>query len=193
MKQNRKMILITTFFFVVIQVLTIFLLIKIGRDKYEGIIAATSLFIIYTLLELKYNLQLNNYIRIISIITILAHSILGRYFNFYNTRPSFDILLHTFGTYSFSLFAYSLISQIFPNYHRSNHYIFIFVITLGISLGTIFEIIEFLFDILINSSTKHQNGLIDTNLDLIADSFGAIIAALHLFLNNFSLIDNKKE
>jgi uncharacterized membrane protein YjdF len=180
-------------FFIVIQILTIFLLIKAGRDRYEGIIVATSLFIIYILLELKYDLELNNYIRIILIITMLTDSTLGRYFNFYKTKPSFDILLHIFGTYSFSLFAYSLISQIFPNSYKSNCYRVIFVITLGIALGTIFEIIEFLFDILINSSTKHQNGLIDTNLDLIADSFGAIIAALHLFLSNFNLVDTYKK
>ncbi|GAB6098711.1 hypothetical protein JCM16358_05900 [Halanaerocella petrolearia] len=178
-KQTRLIINLT---FLVTQFITIFLLSKDGRLKYDGVIASTLFFAIYTIIEIKYNLYLNNYIRSISIITIIAHSILGRYLKLYKITSYFDILLHAFGTYSFTLFSYSLITELLPTILKQKHYKTIFIITLGISLGTIFEIIEFSLDIMLNQTLKHQEGLTDTNTDLISDISGAIIASFHLKL-----------
>ncbi|MFT9057152.1 MAG: hypothetical protein ABF449_11180, partial [Ethanoligenens sp.] len=51
-----------------------------------------------------------------------------------------------------------------------------FVATIGISLGCLFEIYEFILDSI--SHSNHQHGLTDTNFDLISDVIGAVIAGI---------------
>lgn len=54
------------------------------------------------------------------------------------------------------------------------------LLSLGIALGTGIEIIEFLVDVVLTPKIPYQPSLIDTDLDLISDIIGSIIAALHL-------------
>jgi uncharacterized membrane protein YjdF len=55
-------------------------------------------------------------------------------------------------------------------------YAAIFVFSVGITIGAIFEIIEFTFDKA--KHTKMQKGLKDTDLDLIFDVIGSVAAAI---------------
>jgi len=48
---------------------------------------------------------------------------------------------------------------------------------LGITLGTLFEIVEFAFDYF-SKSSKNQHGLADTDVDMIFNVFGAVIAGI---------------
>ena len=48
--------------------------------------------------------------------------------------------------------------------------------TIGISLGCIFEIYEFILDS--NANSNNQHGLTGTNFDLISDVIGSIIAGI---------------
>ena len=48
--------------------------------------------------------------------------------------------------------------------------------TIGISLGCIYEIYEFILDSTTNSFNQH--GLKDTNFDLISDVIGSLIAGI---------------
>jgi len=64
-----------------------------------------------------------------------------------------------------------VIPTIYPKF-----YVSIFVATIGISLGCIFEIYEFILYSTINSNNQH--GLKDTNFDLISDVIGSVIAGI---------------
>lgn len=100
----------------------------------------------------------------------------------YVTLVYFDKILHVFGTYSISLYVYSLIKKFTNNFVSSKFMESIFVILLGMALGGILEIVEFLADFILKPKILNQPSLIGTNVDLICDFSGAIIASLHLFL-----------
>ena len=78
--------------------------------------------------------------------------------------------------FSFSLFFYSILDKITVPTIYSKFYVSIFVVNIGISLGCIFEIYEFILDSTTNSYNQH--GLKDTNFDLISDVIGSIIAGI---------------
>lgn len=84
-----------------------------------------------------------------------------------------------FGTYTVALFAYSFTKNIMQISFNLKTNIFLYITLLGVSIGTIFELLEFIADITINPSVHNQRGLIDTNLDMAANLIGALIAAFH--------------
>jgi len=62
---------------------------------------------------------------------------------------------------------------------QSSHpglFIFLIVTAIGISLGTIFELLEFILDLILKE--KNQFGLIDTDWDLFYDLIGALFAGI---------------
>ena len=55
-----------------------------------------------------------------------------------------------------------------------------YIILLGIGIGTIFELLEFILDITVSPNIHNQQNLIDTNLDMISNLAGSLIAAFHI-------------
>jgi uncharacterized membrane protein YjdF len=96
----------------------------------------------------------------------------------------FDKMIHLFGIYSLAIFVYSIMSQFTPMSFASKLNKFIFITVLGFSLGAVFEIIEYIGDITINPKMHNQSDLTDTDLDLVADLVGALIAAFHVCFTN---------
>lgn len=161
--------------FLIAQILIILLF--AFRRQYTSVIQSTFIFIasiLFIHFEDKKNLQLENSVRIMVILTIILHNFFGEYLNLYNSPVIFDKPLHFFGTFAFSLFIYSILTKIIDTKNIPKLFIFIFIISLGISLGTCFEIAEFLSDSVLK--TNCQKGLIDTDLDLVFDILGAILA-----------------
>ncbi len=113
---------------------------------------------------------------------MLIHSYFGTYLNLYHKSETFDLLLHLFGTYSFTLFYYSLLNHFSPKPNSINIREIILIISLGIAIGTVFELFEFLYDLFNKPSSHSQLGLVDTNLDLIFNIIGAFLASLHIYL-----------
>ncbi|QDR80025.1 hypothetical protein [Sporomusa termitida] len=154
------------------------------QERYEfaqNITVKTCLLTVLTWLEVKYTVKIPHTIRILVLTAILSDSFFGLYMNLYTTSAIFDKLQHVFGSYTFSLFFYNLICQLTqPAISRT--FSFIFVISLGLSIGVFYEIGEFIGDLTIKPSVPSQPSLLDTNLDLIADVIGAFIAAVHLII-----------
>lgn len=136
-------------------------------------------YLIFLFMEFKLNFQVRNYIILFVLLTLLGHLLIGQYFDFYNKTKYYDRFLHVFGSFSFSLFLYSIISKIIMPIDSSKIYISIFVLTLGISLGVFLEILEFILDIC--RKTNNQKGLRDTNFDLISNIIGSTLAGLFSF------------
>lgn len=51
---------------------------------------------------------------------------------------------------------------------------------IGLSLATIYELMEFATDYFIKPTVPAQQGLLDTDLDLLSDLAGALLAAFHI-------------
>lgn len=179
MNHHKAIMLVLMGVFILIQVAVILGLIEKGYPGFvRGTAATTCLVIIYSFLESKYGIYMSNFVRAIVLITIISDSFFGQYLEYFITSTVFDKGLHTFGTYSFSLFFYILIGQL-PANQISRPFKFIMIICLGLSLGAVYEIFEFIIDMTTKPSFPGQPSLLDTNLDLVSDLIGAIIAATH--------------
>lgn len=186
MRKNKFMIY-STLIFIFLQIIIGLLLFKNKQYMYiYEVLATTIFFIIYTFIEVKYNLHLSNYTRFFIILTILAHTFIGDFLNLYVKSFIFDKVLHAVGTYSFTLLSYSLINQTIKKDYLEKPRDFIFILCLGVTLGVFFEFIEFTIDIVLKPQFPSQGNVIDTNMDMIFNTVGAIIAALHrtLFRNS---------
>jgi len=172
---------ILTLVFLIVQLLTIIELIRSMKYEYVYDVGVTTgLLIIYTAFEVKYGYNLSNYIRGAVILTIIGHNFFGEYMDLYITSLVFDHGLHVFGTYAFVLFTYSLLCKMNVMSLPERASKFIFVVFFGISLGTLFELVEFFTDIILKPEVRYQADLLDTDLDLMCDTIGAIIAAFHI-------------
>lgn len=156
-----------------------------GRTDYLRSVIATNFFlVVYTFLENRYRLNMNTYVRVLILLTIFFDSFFGYYFDMYVSSFVFDKALHVFGTYAFSLFTYILVMQMLTN-PLNSQVKFILVICLGLSLGTVYEILEFITDSISHPIPPSQPSLLDTDLDLIADLIGAVLAAFHVSSRKF--------
>jgi uncharacterized membrane protein YjdF len=168
-----------TAIFLAAQILLVMVLAARGNEYYiRGIVATTVLWLCYDYLEFKFHLLMSNYIRTIVVVTLLSDGFFGYYLEFYLTSTVFDKLQHGFGTYSFALFAYILAAQL-SEHSLSRRFTFFLVVCLGISMGAVYEVLEFIVDSTTHPIPPGQPSLLDTDLDLVADIFGAILAAFH--------------
>lgn len=173
---NRKTLLVI---FLIIQIIAIVFFFRNKQHVYAYetlVIIAGALLISYW--EIKYNLSLSNYLRIIVYLSISGHTIIGELMGLYVISPLFDKLLHILGSYSFAILGYVLSG--IHDLPLSPKIRFLVIIAIGLSLGTIYELWEFAMDQLTNPPAPAQSGLTDTNLDLLADLGGSILAAFHI-------------
>lgn len=186
MKNNDRATITITSLFVIIQCL-IFVgyIVRHQYNRMAGIIAITALFVIYTYFKFRFRIYMNLYITLLVIITILGHNLVGEYIGIYYRSTVYDKVLHIIGTYAFALFAYSVISDFFPLISFNKWREFIFIIIIGATIGMSFEIIEFVADVTLKPDIPNQADLLDTDLDMIFDIIGAVIAAFHGYIKKY--------
>ena len=127
---------------------------------------------------------MNTYVRVLMVLTIFFDALFGSYFDLYTSSFVFDKVLHTFGSYAFSLFAYILVMQMQTTL-MDRPVKFILVLCLGVSLGVSYEILEFITDSISHPVPPSQPSLLDTDVDLIGDLVGALLAAFHVISRKF--------
>ena len=170
--------------FVAIQIIAVFGFAQAKQFDYiyETLIIIAGAFLL-TYLEIKKNLPISNYLRIVVFIAISGHTIGGELMNLYGISTIYDKYLHVFGAYSFAILGYVLLGMY--NLSLPPKVKFIMIITIGLSVGTIYELIEFAIDQFSTPTLPAQSGLIDTNLDLLADLLCSIVAATHLSMKTY--------
>ena len=173
------MIILTSAFLVVLSGI-VWGLVQQGRHDYaQNIVVKIVLWVLYTLWEVKSGITISNYIRSSVMAILISDSLFGLYLDFYLTSSIFDKVQHVFGSYAFSLFVYSIICRLTqPAIGRG--FTFIFIFALGLSIGALYEVGEFLGDWFAKPSIPSQPSLVDTNIDLIADIIGSLFAAVHV-------------
>jgi len=185
MANDKSALLKTTVLFLAIQVVLMFELSRQGQYSYtRSVMGTTCFWVIYAFLEARYGIYMNTYVRVMAVLTLLFDGFFGSYLDLYTTSSIFDKILHVFGTYAFSLFAYVLVVQLLKHPVNSS-FKFILVVSLGVSLGAFYEILEFLTDTFSHPIPISQPSLLDTDLDLIGGAIGAVIAAIHAVSKTF--------
>lgn len=180
MNKRRKIIYKYTIPFLLLQSIVLFELIRVMKYDYiHDVIATSVLYLIFNILEIKFKLNLNNFIRALVTIAIISHNLFGELLGLYVTSPTYDRFQHIFGTFAFVLFSYAIINQTLgrPMYLKARE--FIFIVAIGISLGATLEIVEFIVDLTTDPKVHYQLSQYDTDLDIISDIIGAFIAAFY--------------
>ncbi|WP_297426426.1 hypothetical protein [Clostridium sp.] len=165
---------------IVFSFIMLFTIVSTLREKnYNFLFENIAVYVFYLVfLAIQYILkfQVAAFIIFMVLLTIIGDSLIGKHLNFYNRSKYYDRFLHALGSFSFSLFFYSILSKVTTYIIFPKLYGCIFVAAIGISLGCIFEIYEFISDTA--NKINNQHGLIDTNFDLISDVVGAVIAGI---------------
>ncbi len=107
-------------------------------------------------------------------ISLFFDSYFGYYRNLYYRSRKYDRAQHAIGSFSFAIFFYFFLSNIFQ-YGGSRSFRAFYILLLGVFWGSIYEIIEFISDL--NNREKMQRGLRDTNFDMISNVIGSLFAA----------------
>lgn len=147
------------------------------KKYYNFIFSALCLYIAYLFMyyyKTKGVIKITDLVNGLLVMTIVLHVAVGQYFELYDSNLQFDKGLHMFGTYTITLFTYQILNSFFKNYLSNKLLIFILICSVSITAGVFLEIIEFLLDIMFHSN--NQKGLMDTDIDLIANILGALAA-----------------
>ncbi len=157
----------------------------------------SGLFLIVSLVPLfmkKLELDIPDFIYFIFIIFCLAHFFCGEILGFYVKVPWWDSALHTFSGMLIALLSFSLINLLNKSnengFHLNLVFTILFAFSLSLTVGVLWEIIEFASDGITGSnmqrayvSTMSGRGeglvgtaaIMDTMKDLILDAIGAAI------------------
>jgi hypothetical protein len=171
----------------IFSVLEILVFIRYIRGRKNALLIENFILYIAVVLLLYYNenfrFPIQTPILVLLICTMLGHLFIGEYFDVYHKTKYYDRFLHVFGSFTFALFAYSVTRNILGPIQSPDSYIPLLVASIGISIGAIFEIGEFLHDSLSKKDkrSKHQHGLTDTDFDLISDVIGSVAAGVLSF------------
>ncbi|MFH1589304.1 MAG: hypothetical protein ABIB43_01935 [archaeon] len=110
---------------------------------------------------------------------LYASLILGEMNNFYFKFPWWDVMLHGFSAIMIALIGFMIVFSLYYTHKVvfSALVASIFVFSFALSIGALWEILEFAMDSFLKLNMQ-KSGLIDTMWDLIIDSIGALIVAI---------------
>ncbi|MEY8738389.1 hypothetical protein AB9M62_01725 [Bacillales bacterium AN1005] len=181
---NKRSRYIIDVIFITIQLICIIGLFTYGSYDYMRMAIDNLIFwIIYMIFEAKFKWNIPLYVRITAVVAISSNDFLGEYLNLYVTSFIYDRFQHVFGTYAMTLWGYFIIQQIIKVKFTEKTFIGIFIITLSVAFGGFYELLEFLEDKLYDPVIKNQPSLLDTDLDLLSDLTGGVIASIHYIVS----------
>ena len=123
-----------------------------GRLTENIIVAVVA--ILFVLFKGNLGIQMYDFITAFWLVTILGHTFISEYCKVYRKSKTYDRYLHLFGSFTFSLFTYSIISSLMKPV-PSKGYVAVLIAMLGISVGDFFEIAEFTLDTVLKKA-KYQ-------------------------------------
>lgn len=171
--------------FCITSALCVFSIIKLystGKKPYGK--ASLSTYIVYTLLFLAiwvFQVSVPPYLLFLTMLVIIGTCFLGHYLGGYTKSRTFDRYLHAFGAFSFSLMTYCVLDD-FINTGSSLLFQAIFIFLSGNTLGVLFEFIEMWHDGKNKKEPKSQKGLRDTNMDMLSNLVGSILAGIYAYI-----------
>lgn len=144
------------------------------------------------IIEKTGKVEIPNFMEVIFIIFCICHFVLGEINNFYAKVKIWDSLLHTISSSMFAIIGITLISILngFERIKVSPLFVAIFSICFTMTVGSLWEILEFTVDSFFDTNMRRfdnsitlepfigQKALMDTMKDLILDFCGAFVIAV---------------
>lgn len=164
--------------------LTILFILSIYYKQYENTFLVFLALIISFLpifVEKNYKITLPLEFELLILFFTYSALILGEIEQFYFKYWWWDILLHTISGLIFGLIGFLIVFILSNNkktkLHLGKKFIAIFAFSFSLSMGTLWEIIEFILDLSFNLNMQ-KSGIVDTMTDLIVDALGALIISI---------------
>jgi uncharacterized membrane protein YjdF len=125
-----------------------------------------------------FDIAIPYYALILSLAAVFLHNFFGYYLNLYQKSQVFDRYLHVFGAFAFALLMFFILNGIL-DYGGSRLFLALYVMLLGMTVGSLFELFEYLMDRI--KASEMQKGLKDTNTDMLCNLLGSFAAAVFAF------------
>lgn len=164
-------------------VLCIAIAIDFIQQKYSHLFISTLtllLLLLPTLFRRKYNVTIPLEIEILITIFIFGTLFMGEILNYYEKIPNWDIYLHTLSGFLLGLLGFVIVYSIVKNSTENNlspFFVALFTFSFAVMIGVLWEIFEFFMDMFFGLNMQ-KSGLVDTMVDLIVDSIGALVVAI---------------
>ena len=164
---------------------------RLAFNAFQSILFVLCTFI-PNFLENKIKVKFPSFLVIVFLVVCVCHFILGEIQSFYVYIKGWDSILHTFTGMMLAILAYSIINSLNDNTEGlklSPFFVAIFAICFTVTIGVLWEIVEFILDDLTGSNMQRymnsitlepfsgREALKDTMKDLILDTVGAVIIA----------------
>lgn len=163
--------------FLLVEAFIAYRYISTGNKMYmKSVLTTNILFAVYVAADEIFGIGVPYLVRTLAIIAMFIHTFFGYYKDRYTRSKVFDRYQHTFGSFAYALFFYSLISRLLLVEVSPKVFGAIMVLFTGITAGAVFEIIEYFIDK--KMPVKTQRGLKDTDVDLICDVIGSAAAGI---------------
>ena len=139
------------------------------------------------ILEKRFGVYLPSSLQIVITLFIFLAQYLGELNNFYELFWWWDIMLHTVSGFVLGIIGFMFVYLLNENYDKnvtlSPFFIVLFSLCFAITMGVFWEFFEFAMDRGFGHNMQKfrelgQDGLVDTMVDLIVDSLGAIIISV---------------
>ena len=114
----------------------------------------------------------------LSIWGLFLLSFIAIHFNIYYTLPWFDTFMHFLGGATAAVVLYVILARLDLRYYRTVASFFVALVLMTFLVGLFWEIVEYVVNYYIPT---YAFDIVDTATDLVADTLGAVVAALLLF------------
>ena len=130
-------------------------------------------------LESRFQIQISDLFKGGVVLFVFASLVLGSLNNFYEKFWWWDILLHTWAGFGFTLIAYTILASIYKksNLVSTSLLTSIFAFSFSMAVLVLWEVFEFTVDQ--TTGSRMQPSLFDTMTDLIVGLVGAVMATLY--------------
>jgi uncharacterized membrane protein YjdF len=125
-----------------------------------------------------FGLKIPDYIIFMPMVSVFVSGFYGHYLGRFQKSKIFDRYLHGYTSFACALLAYYIVENLFVT-GGSKAFRALFVFSLGMAMGAMFELMEAAHDV--KSRLKGQPDLRDTNMDMAFDLIGSIVAAIFAF------------
>ena len=158
-------------------------IIESNNISYLFIIAYFATCWLPAILDWLFKIRLSLLANIIYQVFLVFSILIGSLWEVYNHLAFYDIILHSLCGVVIAVIAYSLYMQSKTN-KLGSVWLFILMFSISLACGGLWEIWEFLTDIIMNGNSQRtmgfvgQDAILDTMLDIVCDCCGAIIGAV---------------
>ncbi|MDD3413473.1 MAG: hypothetical protein PHY47_05680 [Lachnospiraceae bacterium] len=165
--------------YLILSLLCIWFVVRMyGKQKKQYANSILSTYIFFSLVFIaiwSLKLTVPSYVIGFSMLAVFFTCFFGYYLEYYLRSKTFDRFLHAFGSFSFAQLSFCILDD-FIDTNSSKIFRSTFIFLLGNTLGIIIELAEANLDK--KANIKNQRGLKDTNMDLLSDMIGSILASI---------------